>query len=218
MSEFPSIFKTMRHPRKRAISVGPQSAADAYEALAYRRHKRSSESNSSLSATTPAAYAALGEEDKKTREGYISLPATPADVGPTSIGFSTVNGDLPQPSELPSAATSPAWDVGSTVLDEDSAAAQRKSETDAQEAQEDKEMFSRLERPRVRYDVEVVTKLIVYTGASPTSFPCHEGHVIARTQNSHSGAVITGIALLAVEVNPILFEWVGLGMGATGKP
>ena len=29
---------------------------------------------------------------------------------------------------------------------------------------EEKEMFSRLEKPRVRYDVEVVTKLVVYTG------------------------------------------------------
>ena len=28
----------------------------------------------------------------------------------------------------------------------------------------EKEMFSRLEKPRVRYDVEVVTKLVVYTG------------------------------------------------------
>jgi len=29
---------------------------------------------------------------------------------------------------------------------------------------EEKEMFSRLEQPRSRYDVEVVTKLVVYTG------------------------------------------------------
>jgi hypothetical protein len=29
---------------------------------------------------------------------------------------------------------------------------------------DEKEMFSRLEKPRVRYDVEVVTKLVVYAG------------------------------------------------------
>ena len=29
---------------------------------------------------------------------------------------------------------------------------------------EEREMFSKLEKPRVRYDVEVITKLIVYTG------------------------------------------------------
>jgi len=31
---------------------------------------------------------------------------------------------------------------------------------------EEREMFSTLEKPRVRYDVEVVTKLIVYMGKS----------------------------------------------------
>lgn len=31
-------------------------------------------------------------------------------------------------------------------------------------AQEEKEMFSMITKPRVRYDVEVVTKLIVYSG------------------------------------------------------
>lgn len=43
-------------------------------------------------------------------------------------------------------------------------------------------MFSALERPRIRYDVEVITKLIVYAG----------------------------IAWLAVEGNPIVFELLGL--------
>jgi hypothetical protein len=32
------------------------------------------------------------------------------------------------------------------------------------------EVFSKLVKPRVRYDVEVVTKLVVYTGKSPLSF------------------------------------------------
>ena len=34
----------------------------------------------------------------------------------------------------------------------------------SQYEQEEREMFSNLEKPRVRYDVEVITKLIVYTG------------------------------------------------------
>jgi hypothetical protein len=54
-----------------------------------------------------------------------------------------------------------------------------------EEEKERQEIFSSLERVRVRYDVEVITKLIVYSG----------------------------IAWLAVEGNPILFELVGLGMG-----
>nr|KMM66312.1 hypothetical protein CPAG_02651 [Coccidioides posadasii RMSCC 3488] len=49
-------------------------------------------------------------------------------------------------------------------------------------SQNEEEMFSMITKPRVRYDVEVVTKLIVYSG----------------------------IAWLAVEVNPILFHFLGL--------
>ena len=33
-----------------------------------------------------------------------------------------------------------------------------------QDEKEEREMFSKLEKPRVRYDVEVITKLIVYSG------------------------------------------------------
>ena len=33
-----------------------------------------------------------------------------------------------------------------------------------QDEKEEREIFSKLEKPRVRYDVEVITKLVVYTG------------------------------------------------------
>jgi hypothetical protein len=37
-SELPTLLDTIRHPKRRAsISVGPQSEADAYEALAFRQ-------------------------------------------------------------------------------------------------------------------------------------------------------------------------------------
>jgi len=40
-SELPTLLDTIRHPKRRAsISVGPQSEADAYEALAFRQRKR----------------------------------------------------------------------------------------------------------------------------------------------------------------------------------
>ena len=39
-SEIPSILTTIRHPRRRAVSIGPQSEADAYETLAYREKRR----------------------------------------------------------------------------------------------------------------------------------------------------------------------------------
>lgn len=50
--------------------------------------------------------------------------------------------------------------------------------------EEDRQIFLRLEKPRVRYDVEVVTKLIVYAG----------------------------IGWWAAAGNPVLFELCGLGM------
>jgi hypothetical protein len=52
---------------------------------------------------------------------------------------------------------------------------------------EEREVWRRVEinRPRVRYDVEVVTKLVVYAG----------------------------IAWWAVEGSPVIFEMVGLGLG-----
>lgn len=36
----------------------------------------------------------------------------------------------------------------------------------SQYEKDERDMFSRLEKPRVRYDVEVITKLIVYSGKS----------------------------------------------------
>jgi hypothetical protein len=38
----------------------------------------------------------------------------------------------------------------------------------------EKEMFSRLEKPRVRYDVEVVTKLVVYSGKTFGNCPLRQ--------------------------------------------
>lgn len=39
-----------------------------------------------------------------------------------------------------------------------------------QDEREEREMFSRLEKPRVRYDVEVVTKIIVYAGRATSEY------------------------------------------------
>jgi len=39
-SEIPGLLKSLRHPRKRTVSIGPQSQADAYEAMAVRNEAR----------------------------------------------------------------------------------------------------------------------------------------------------------------------------------
>ena len=62
----------------------------------------------------------------------------------------------------------------------------RPSEDRREYEKDEKELFSHLQKPRVRYDVEVITKLVVYTG----------------------------IAWISVEGNPILFEYLGLGMNS----
>lgn len=53
-----------------------------------------------------------------------------------------------------------------TVLGVPAASNRELSEHRKQYEKEDREMFSKLEMPRVRYDVEVVAKLIVYCGWS----------------------------------------------------
>src|ERR1700710_1134201 len=41
VSDLPGLLDSIRHPgRGRSVSVGPQSAADAYETLAYREKRR----------------------------------------------------------------------------------------------------------------------------------------------------------------------------------
>ncbi|KAF1990846.1 hypothetical protein K402DRAFT_417595 [Aulographum hederae CBS 113979] len=203
--EIPSLISnTLRHPRRRAISIGPQSEADAYETLAYRSSRRK------LSLSTP----------KLEKSGFLfpvqdaritgSKPRSPSPYNrkppPDTEPFpeNPVMNLLPTPlaSRVQSyeqmmgtgdasvfeepLMTPPASDVGSENNASDlgrTASFQRKEEI-RKEDNENKEMFKRLERPRVRYDVEVITKLVVYAG----------------------------IAWLAVEGNPILFELCGLGM------
>lgn len=134
-SEIPGMIKSLRHPRRRAVSVGPQSEADAYEAIAFRAHRRR-ESQSSDTAVSPMVTPALDT----------------AKISESPLG----NGHATQP--------------GVVTFESDE--------------KNDEEMFRRLMKPRVRYDVEVVTKLIVYTG----------------------------IAWIAAEGAPVIFDVIGLGL------
>ncbi|KAL8735089.1 MAG: hypothetical protein Q9181_002927 [Wetmoreana brouardii] len=90
-----------------------------------------------------------------------------------------------------------------TLASEVSTPSRRLSEDRRQYEREEKELFSMVEKPRVRYDVEVVTKLIVYTGVYQV---CSSRCKIVLMEQS-------GIAWLAVEGNPLLFQLAGLGLG-----
>lgn len=82
ISDIPSFLSSMRHPRRRAVSVGPQSQADAYETLAYRE-KRRKESVSAGHASSPIEKPEALSDDRvngyfkpvNIANGSISQPA-----------------------------------------------------------------------------------------------------------------------------------------------
>ena len=165
VSEIPSLITSIRHPRRsRSVSIGPQSEADAYETLAYRERRRK-ESMSSMVAATPM----LGEnaEGDGSRPGHCGMARSknnserPPVAGLLVTPGPSANGYLKTPESVNILYTpltpSDASNGKSTLT-------RRPSEDRRQYQREKTEMFSKLEKPRVRYDVEVITKLVVYTG------------------------------------------------------
>ncbi|KAI5864411.1 PAP2-domain-containing protein [Durotheca rogersii] len=197
VSDLPGLITAVRHPgRGRSVSVGPQSAADAYETLAYRerRHRESISSNSALHSRTSAqdlkesAKSSQSESDGAAQSSAVSSgqqqtqPLPPQQQyhhhhhynhnSSSRLGdFEKLMGEgrvIVSPAETTGANGEPTIFVGQ------------------QDELSEKEVFSMLVKPRVRYDVEVVTKLVVYCG----------------------------IGWLAVEIVPVLYELIpGLGAG-----
>ncbi|KAH2933790.1 hypothetical protein KXW15_006653 [Aspergillus fumigatus] len=158
-AEIPSILTNIRHPRRRAISIGPQSEADAYETLAYREKRRreiaedgGDTGNVSMSGTQPYK---LTRKQSKLDEYEHMMGTGISRHSPDAIAVMD---------REPSTEPFPAYDEG--------------KEPDLTE------VFSQVKKPRVRYDVEVVTKLVVYSG----------------------------IAWVTIEGAPIVFDKVGLGL------
>lgn len=202
VSDLPQLLTSIRHPgRGRSVSIGPQSAADAYETLAYRaKRRRESVSNVDVQSSQQPHELATKDDD-----GHFFIPKAENEnqMKPHASGFSQSTetsgaGNLPTPAQSRVGSYEQMMGQGQVLYTPavtpngkadgshgDSADITMWQQTEMGET----EMFSRLEKPRVRYDVEVVTKLVVYTG----------------------------IAWLAVEVNPIIFEIIGLGMGEFGR-
>ncbi|PSN61838.1 sphingosine-1-phosphate phosphohydrolase-like protein [Corynespora cassiicola Philippines] len=182
-SELPHMLKNLAHPRKRSVSVGPQSAADAYETLAYRNRRRR-ESVNSLDGAMPEDSTWTAPPAKDNISTALKMPPKPGQEGPLGAGL------LPTP--IASRVHSYEHMMGTGNLEKSSVtppesdadfAGEVAPQSPEDEENEKREIFMRLTKPRVRYDVEVVTKLIVYSG----------------------------IGWFAVALNPILFELVGLG-------
>ena len=141
ISQIPSFLSSIRHPkRNRSESFGPQSEADAYEALAHQGTRR--KGSISFSVET-------GNYSPPTQRFNISNSIHP-------VMSTTVNGALKE-SSLKSHASP-------NAENETSISYFLQSEFSRQKSGEKKVLFSKIERPRVRYDVEVITKLIVYIG------------------------------------------------------
>ena len=158
VSEIPNFFSRVRHPRRsRSVSIGPQSAADAHEALAFRREMRRGKQNSASGITTGIDAKGSGDlaiaEDQKLQTKLDDQPGTEAaltPVQPTQDQVITFNEALQ---------SSP---IGN--LTDASTSARSPSQDRRQNEKEEREIFSSIQKPRVRYDVEVITKLIVYSG------------------------------------------------------
>lgn len=156
ISELPSFLTSMRHPRRRAVSIGPQSQADAYETLAYRQQRRR-QSISTGNASSPAVKSEAVNDDRMNGYFHSALIANGSISQPVSKTsrldtYESMMGTGFERKVQEQVAGSPLGEIPSV-----------QSEAQQQE-QDEQEMFSRLEKPRVRYDAEVVTKLIVYSG------------------------------------------------------
>ncbi|KAI1480742.1 PAP2-domain-containing protein [Daldinia eschscholtzii] len=196
VSDLPNLITAVRHPgRGRSVSVGPQSAADAYETLAYRERRRresvsvgagnnntnNSNNNNSSSNATATSNGAL-----RNRASVQDIRQQKENDNARSSGVSNNNNGANHHHHNTPSDYEKLMGQGTVVV----SPAETGGEPDLVVGQHDelgeKEVFSKLVKPRVRYDVEVVTKLVVYCG----------------------------IGWLAVEFVPILYEIIP-GLGAS---
>jgi hypothetical protein len=165
-SEIPGMLSNLRHPRKRGISVGPQSEADAREFIANReRKRRESRSSTDGNQSRPQLIKPPGGsfQISNLKEGSDATNQRCHENSSGSFGVATPlatpgqKGDLLKPdpfNTLP--LTPPASDAG------------RDDTEEREDEEQDHKMFLALAKPRVRYDVEVVTKLVIYAGMNPS--------------------------------------------------
>ena len=140
--------------------MGPQSEADAREYLANRVHKRRD------------GRLASSSRRKQTRQfqptgGLGADVPSPASEDSVEDPSSAIAGNRREVSDSSlqvnwrNLLTPPASDAGAS------------SDSGREDEKNDRKMFSSLEKPRTHYDVEVITKLVVYAGKfSTSSFDC----------------------------------------------
>ena len=164
VSDIPSFLTSMRHPRRsRSVSIGPQSEADAYETLAYRQ-KRRRESKSDMTSATIR----LDEKTSSFPDYFVATTSSASKKYPVSASLPTpASSDVDLHRSLTEAGATLCTPLTPGSLPN----SRRPSAERRWEEKEEREMFSKLEKPRVRYDVEVITKLIVYSGTLALNSP-----------------------------------------------
>lgn len=250
VTDFPNFVNSIRKGgRGRSVSVGPQSAADAYETLAYRERRRRESISSNASRN-------LRSKDSITSLRGVSPTPTAPQEESTAARSSAISGGRPSDFERlmgeGTVLVTPAEEKGEDPM----------AYIERQDELGEKEVFAQLIKPRVRYDVEVVTKLVVYTGKSwtlasvlfrgvfrvagnprvpthsvgvarmlaprgfgcrgqrmawpfmgrlfPTPAPSPVTFTFIRLDKSTLTSAV-GIGLLAVDIAPIMFNFLGLG-------
>jgi hypothetical protein len=145
-SDFPRMVESIRHPttRGRSVSIGPQSAADAYETLAYRERRRRESVSSNTSLKSKSSNMELKRGAEQQDHSGTGAQTSGAQKSPLSGEYERMMGD----GEV----------ILTTPEGEDEILTRQETEA------EEKEVFSHVVRPRVRYDVEVVTKMVIYSG------------------------------------------------------
>lgn len=172
----------LSNTRKRTISVGPQSEADVREFIANREQQRRKDSQSGVSSGRSSQRRPLDSMPLPPPSlGDIAVQ-TPLSESPSDYVDPKASAALNNSKESVSGASLQVNDTNKGLLTPPLSSDGASSDSGREDEQQDRQMFSALEKPRIRYDVEVITKIIVYAG----------------------------IAWLAVEGNPLLFERLGL--------
>ncbi|KAJ9612182.1 Long-chain base-1-phosphate phosphatase [Cladophialophora chaetospira] len=166
--DIPGLLSNFR--RRRAISIGPQSEADAYETIAYRNKRRRDSLNPTEGLTTTKEESI---PPSSPESGYVE-PTGTTQGRKRSSSVEMFRAQMGTGVEALSS-------VPATASD---GKPQRQQDDQAADELQEQQIFSGIQKPRVRYDVEVVTRLIVYSG----------------------------IAWWAVEGVPIIFKHAGLSV------
>ena len=149
------MLSAFRNPRKRRISVGPQSEADAREFIANREQRRRNDrSGASPHSRKPRKLPNANADG--TRDVLSPLSKGPPERPSEDTTSANSNGSRTealqvQPVEK-NLLTPPASEPGVS------------GDRGREDENNDRKMFSALEKPRTHYDAEVITKLVVYTG------------------------------------------------------